>query len=406
MDRTPFLKLAPDLRLTMTFNLSQALKILQMPQQELSEWLLEEIEKNPLLELKTRCTKKPFEGDVPSPITLYEHLQSQIREHFSHEKERMVAEELLSHLDEKGFLSTSLDSISELFQIPIEPILSVLQTFDPPGIFARNLQEALLLQLKAKGKADSLASTLVKTCYDDLLHGRYALIKKRLGSFDLKKAIDELGHLSLRPTQVFIQEPMIPIHPDLQIQKVEGGWTIELIEDELPQFYLQTEYLDLKTESNEEKEALSHFKTQAKWIFRSLGRRRELLKEMSKILISKQAAYLDQKGPLVPLTIKELAEKLQVHESTISRALSGKYASTPRGLIPLRSLISADPHTMCARKMLENLIQKENKESPLTDDQLAQELLQKGFPLARRTIAKYRSQLNIGSAAQRKNIGY
>ncbi len=121
------------------------------------------------------------------------------------------------------------------------------------------------------------------------------------------------------------------------------------------------------------------------------------------MLICKQAPYLDQKGPLTPLTIRELAEKLEIHESTLSRALAGKYASTPRGILPLRALISATPAKTTAREILEKLIQAEDKRKPLTDEELSEELRAKGFSIARRTIAKYRTQLKIGSAAQRKH---
>lgn len=395
MDQRLILKLAPERRLIMTLALRQALDILQMPQLELASWLLNEIEKNPLLELDSfHFKKKRFEGDFPSPITLHEHLMAQIRDHFPEKNERIIAERLLHHLDERGFLSC-IDSD--------EPILKILQTFDPPGIFARTLQESLLLQLKAKGKDKSLAFALVNTCYEDLLHGRYGAIKKKLGSSDLGKAIADLSRLSLRPAHAFKEEPLSLVIPDLQIQKIDGGWTLELMEDDLPPFHIQTEYLEVDTESEEEKEALRFFKTQAKWIFRSLNRRRKLLREIGRMLICKQALFLDQKGPLAPLPTKELAEKLHIHESTLSRALFGKYVSTPRGILPLRSLLSADPKAENARQMLEELISNEDKKNPLTDEQLAALLHEKGFQVARRTIAKYRGQLKIGSTAQRRN---
>lgn len=400
MDPRLFLRLAPERRLIMTYALRQALEILQMSQQELGLWLHSEIEKNPLLELKPLSSKKRFEGDVPSSPTLYEHLQNQIRENFSEPEDRLLAGVFLEQLDERGFIACPLDTISRK---PVETVLFVLQTFDPPGIFARNLQEAFLLQLKAKGKSGTVAFRLVETCFEDLLHGRYTAIKKKLGS-DLGSAIRDLARLSFRPADAFAHQPTSPVHPDLHISKIDGGWTLELIEDELPKFHIQNEYLALEPDTPEEKEALRDFKTQAKWICRSLNRRRNLLREIGRILICKQAPYLDQKGPLTSLTMRELAEKLEIHESTLSRALADKYASTPRGIIPLRSLISATPATETARQILENLISSEDKRKPLTDEELAQELKAKGFSIARRTIAKYRTQLKLGSASQRKHL--
>lgn len=403
MDPRQFLKLAPERRMVMTFALRQALEILQMPQLDLGQWLQDEIEKNPLLELGPVQSKKRFEGELPASINLHEHLTNQIRENFSDDKDRLIAEEFLEHLDEKGFITCPPEVISSYFKRPVDRILAVLQTFDPPGIFARNLQEGLLLQLRAKGKASSMAFSLVQNCFDDLLHGRYGAIKKKLGSTDLNLAMSDLARLTLRPAHVFIQEPIAPVYPDLKIHKIEGGWSLELIEDELPSFHIQTEYLDIETESNEEKESLRNFKTQAKWIFRSLNRRRKMLREIGRILVRKQAAFLDQKGPLAQLSMKDLAEKLEIHESTLSRALSGKYASTPRGIIPLRSLVTAAPEAANARTTLETLVRGEDKQKPFTDDQLVQELGSKGFKVARRTVAKYRTQLKIGSASQRKH---
>jgi len=394
------LKLAPQTQQAMTFALTQALEILQMPQQELAQWLLNEIEKNPLLELNSNSVKKRFDFDLPSTVTLYEHLLAQIRENFSDLKDQLLAEVILENLDERGFITTPLEEISPK---PAEKVLAILQTFNPPGIFARNLQECLLIQLRAKGKEKSLSYQLVATCFDDLLHGRYTVIKKKLKLTDIADSIRELSRLSFRPAHAFRKEPVCSICPDIEINKVDGGWEFKLIEEELPQFHIQNEYMNLEVESKEERDSLRNFKTQAKWICRSLSRRKKLLHEICRILICKQSAYLEQKGALTTLSMKEIAEKLEVHESTISRALYGKYASTPRGIIALKSLTTVAPQTETAKEILQSLIQNEDKRKPLTDDELAEKLKSKGHLIARRTIAKYRSQLKIGSASVRKH---
>lgn len=395
MEKKPLLRLTPDRRLGMTLALRQALEILQMPQLELSAWLLNEIEKNPLLELETSKLKQPFQGEFATPITLFEHIQNQIRDHFPDSKDRDKAFEFMQLLDERGFLPETTES---------GILLTVLQTFDPPGLFARSLQECLLLQLKAKSLENTLAFSLVEKCYEDLLHGRYSSIRKKLKTNDIKGAILEVSRLSLRPASLFKHEPCAVISADLEIQKIEGGWTLELIEEDLPRFHIQSQYCELETESAEEKESLRHFKTRAKWICRSLNRRRKLLQEIGRFVVRRQSQFLDQKGPLVPLSMNELAENLQIHESTLSRALFGKYASTPVGILPLRALITTDPGAEKARQMLEKLIACEDKKHPLTDDELAKALKEKGFLIARRTIAKYRSKLKIRSASQRKNL--
>lgn len=390
------LRAAPERRLIMTFALRQALDILQMPQMELSQWLSDEIEKNPLLEIRPHHLKTSFEGDFPSNITLYEHIMRQIREHFPTEKQRKLAEKIFEMLDEKGFIEGEVEA-SHM------NILKVLQTFDPPGIFARSLKESLLLQLQAKGKIDSLAFQLVETCYNDLLHGRFVQIQKKLGVSHLQGVIAELARLSLRPANTFQQEPVSPICPDLILRKMGGKWELMLNDDEMPELYLQSSYLEMKGENKEEKESLQTFKAQAKHILNALDRRKKMLQEVGLAILAEQTDFLEEKGPLKPLKVKDLAEKLQIHESTLSRALSGKYASTPRGLLSLKELLSSTPEATEARETIQKFIADEDKMSPLTDEELTLLMKEKGLKLARRTVAKYRSQLKIGSATQRKH---
>ncbi len=380
-------------RLVMTGALRQALEILRMPEQELALWLLKEIEKNPFLELNTPKMKRRFEGDFPAPLTLHEHLMNQIRDQFQGELEQKEALSLLDQLDERGFIG---------MEVAQTPTLTLLQTFEPPGIFARNLQESLLLQLKARGALHSTAYFLVENHYEDLLHGRFSIIAKKLKEEDLKKGLDLLARLSMRPAYAFKEEQLRPIIPDLTIERIDGGWTIALNEEDLPEVKLQTRYFDLDVKGDEENEWIRAFKTEAKWIIRSLTRRRKLLLEIGKAILTKQAPFLDQKGPLAPLSMSELASELEIHESTLSRAFSEKYIATPRGILPMSSLVKADPKPAHAREMLEKLIASEDKQNPLTDEELSNALIKEGIFIARRTVAKYRGKLNIGSASQRK----
>lgn len=395
------LKLIPERRLLMTFALRQALNILQMPQLELAQWLEEEIEKNPLLE---RLPSKYFPlppAEIAAPISLYEHLMLQVRDHFSSSEEQEVAKKMIEQLDEKGFCTTPLETIAVLLEKPlsqIEKIFSVMQTFDPPGIFARTLQEALLLQLKAHGEEETLLVHLVRDCFEDLLRGRFALIKKKMGVRDFSREIQKLARLSLRPAEAFKQEVIPTAIADLRISQVEGGWKIEVAGDELPQFQIQPEYAILHPEAEEEKKSLRQWLAASKWLLRSLQRRRQLLLKIGAFLACKQAAYLSQTGDLCPLTLQELAASLELHESTASRALAGKYAATPRGLIPLRSLLSLSTNEV--KHVLQKLIAQEEK--PLTDDQLATKLQALGYRIARRTVAKYRRALKIHSVTSRK----
>lgn len=400
MDPMLRLKLSAERRLTMTFSLRQALEVLHMPQIELAQWLTQEIEKNPLLEEVSLAKTISYSEEIASRPSLHDHLTHQIRENFPDLTRRSLATEFLEHLDEKGFLSLSLEELSLLLSAPIPhlaSILEVLQTFDPPGIFARTLQESLLLQLKAYGMEKGDSFSLVRDCFDDLLQGRYCAIKNKLASINVTEAIQKLARLSSRPASAYLHETIPFARADLSICQTEKGWTIETQEEYLPKIELSDQYESLDF-SPEEEDTFRSWKTSAKWLFRSLKRRRQILLSIGAFLVRKQSAYLKQNGPLVPLTLQDLAHHLHLHESTVSRALHGKYAATPRGLLPLRSLLKNDS----AKTLLQTLIANEDRSHPLTDDALCHALQEKGHKLARRTISKYRKELRIGSAARRK----
>ena len=411
MARNMKLKLQTDAKLILTQALQRSLEILQLPQLDLATFLREEIDKNPLLELESEA---PFflppanpPPEIAAKPSLLDHLQTQIREAFASPFEKQIALKFISHLDERGFLITPLETIGMevgLEVTDLETILKILQTLDPPGIFARTVQEAFLLQLRQQGFGHSLAYQLVCDGFEDLLQGRWAALKKKFLAPDLERAICKLARLSTRPASTFQSSPIQSIHPDLRLTKIDCQWLVEPMEDLLPKFRLKTEYLHLPELSFAHKQTLRTFITSAKWLLRSLQRRRKFLLSLASYLVRKQSAFLNQKGPLVPLTAAELALILNVHESTISRALCQKYLATPRGLLPLHALVPSQSNET-VKEILKRLVTQENKNSPLTDDQLAQEMKKAGHEIARRTIAKYRKQLKISSASTRKYFG-
>lgn len=409
----PKLQLAPQRRLAMTLGLKQALEILQLPQLELAQWLLEQVELNPLLDVEaqeTSCDSSLVLSppQLPASLSFQERLHLQIRENFSSAFERCIAQELLEHIDERGFLSVSLDLIANRFQCSlafVESILTVLQTFDPPGFCARDLRETLLIQLNLRHEQESLAYKIVDLHFEDLLQGRYQTLKKKLQVSDLSVALHLLSQLCLRPNDPFQPEPVPILYPDLRFEKRETGWLVEINEEREPKLRIQTQYAEIKPQSAEEKETLKGYLSSAKWLLHSLSRRKKLLLLIGNALIKKQGAYLEQKGNLVAYSVKDLAHELQIHESTLSRALADKYVETPRGILALRSLLTNAPETLSAQECLARLIQEENKRHPWTDEALAEQLKKQGFSLSRRTVAKYRGQLKIGSANQRKQFG-
>ncbi len=401
MDFQQKLSARPETKFAFSQALQKSLEILRLPQVDLALFIHQEIEKNPILELDS-FSSGSFNHPVPDTagtLSLRDHLLSQVREAFDSPQMQKVAEELIGYLDEKGFFTEPLEKLTILFGLPIlhlEKVLVTLQTFDPPGIFSRHLQEAFLIQLERQGQKDSLSYRLVQQAYDDLIHGRYSAMKKKLQTttIELRTAIQRLARLSTRPAAKFHVHSAQPIHPDLRIFRVDRQWFVEPIEELLPKFHIQEEYAETPE--------LRSFFASAKWLIRSLGRRKKLLLAIGTYLVKKQASFLNSKGPLTQITSLELSSLFGVHESTISRAIADKYIETPCGLLPFRTLISSasDP----AKELLQRLILSEDKKFPLTDDQLAEKMKKAGCDIARRTIAKYRKQLEIASAAVRKHL--
>lgn len=361
-------------RLGLTLSLAQALAVLELPQIELASWLLAEIEKNPLLELDAFPRTLPLTQEIEARGSLYDHLMQQIRERFLHEDERHEAILILEQLDERGFVPHTNS-----------PLLPILQTFDPPGIFATSLKECLLLQLKE----GSPAFQVVNLCFEELLSKKFGAIKRKTG-FDVNAVIQTLFSLNLRPADLFKQEVNPTVVADLIISNVGKTWTVQLKDDDLPKFHFRSDYLSIPTNSAEEKEILRNWARSGKWVLRSLERRKSILVKLGALLVQKQ------------LSIHEMAKELRIHESTLYRALNGKYAMTPEGLFPLRSLIK--DKTEAAKATLRHLIAQESKEKPLSDAELVLQLKAKGESIARRTVAKYRAELNIAPASLRKCV--
>ncbi|MBX9744642.1 MAG: RNA polymerase factor sigma-54 [Chlamydiales bacterium] len=405
----PALQITVSRQMHFSLALKQSLEILQMPQQDLAVWLEGEVEKNPLLEISQ--TKSLGElPEFPYVPSLYEHLQKEIQITCHELIDQKIAEALVGCLDEKGFLTTPLEEIAELFHVSrekVESALLVIQSFDPPGIGARTLRESLLIQLLRKKKSSTCAYHIVDRYFDDLLHGRYTQIKKNLkiAPQELTLAIEELAKLELRPAANFRFFPAPIRKADLRAFKGEHLWNVEIADEEFPSIYIKKDLLStLQKLKREDQKTIKTWLISAKWLLRSLQRRKKLLINIATYLLHQQSAYLEQKGPLAIITAEDLAQEFGVHESTIHRALAEKNLEGPWGLIPLKSLLSHAQTNKHHKYLLQKLIEGENKESPLTDKELSALLRKKGISLARRTISKYRKELKLGSTLRRRTV--
>ncbi len=399
--------------------LAQAIKLLSYSQYELAQYIREESDRNPLIEIEELYPSA--EGMLPSqtplphfhkePFSLPTSLETQCRDAFATKEELILAQKVLDLLDERGFLPYSLKDLAQEWgktEQELRQIVETLQTLDPPGIAAPNLKESLLLQLKAHGEGSSLAFLLVERCFDDLLKGRYRNIQKqlRLSRPALSQAAQRLSRLRLRPLEAYTEQETPPLFstPDLIATQDESGWHVTLKEDALPRWTLQTKYLSLarSSPSPEEKNTLKGWILSARWLRRALLQRKQFLQALGAFLVQEQAGYLEGIALRKPLSMQEIAKALNVHPSTISRALQSKYLLSPRGILPLSALLAQSNGPI--EHALQGLIHRESWQNPLTDQEIGDQLKQQGFSCARRTVSKYRKKLSIGSAAQRKAL--
>lgn len=368
----------------LTVALREALSILEMPIYDLAPWLQEQIEQNPALQFDEEVGKALpyFDFIAAPPPSLHDHLLAQAREHALSPTEMQAFEEIVGNLDEKGFIGDH----------PVDQkLLTLLQTFDPPGIGAKNLQHSLLIQLEQRGEQETLTYRLIADHYDDLLYNPKNL---PCSHEELQGAI---AHLSLNPAAPFETHSLHPQTPDIFIESSSSGWNITLNTAYLPKFTIDTS------------EEVSRFLSSAQWIDKMVTRRGEIITSIVEIVLEVQNDFfLGKTSDLHPLSLRHLAERLSLHESTISRAVKDKVVACPRGIYPLRfffphaSSESISHHT--AKERLKTLIDRENKESPLTDDELASSLKADGIPCARRTVTKYRQSLKIPPASKRKRV--
>jgi len=362
------------------------------------------------------------ESSLVSQVTLFEHLMRQAQETFAQRAELEMAEAIIGNLDDHGLLSSGLEEVAHLGGYKIEPLRRVLkqiQTFDPIGVGAETLQQALLIQLAYQGKQRSLAYQVVERHFQDLLHNHIPQIQKKLGCSvqEIAKAIrDDIARLDLHPAGSYSQEPVQPLTADVSLNLVGDKLEVHVNTDHLPDFHLNRKYMRMLEDENLSVEAKDFIKTKllsAKWLIRNVFQRNDTLEKIAQSIAKRQHAFFKSpEGKLEPMTMKMVADELSVHESTVARAVSNKYIDCPRGLLPLRSFFTnayateqgPEISSQTVRDVLLELIRRENKAKPLSDEAIAKAIKQRGIDCARRTVAKYRAELAIGNTRQRRQF--
>ena len=353
-------------------------------------------------------------------VSLADYLSDQLVLAFSDPTGRLIGRYLIDCLDEAGYLRADLDDVAERLgtdRAAVEEALKVLQTFDPPGIFARDVRECLALQLIDLDRYDPAMEALVDNL--ELLARRdFAQLKKICGvdQEDLADMLSEIRNLDPKPGNAFGAVTVQPVVPDVLVRRAsDGGWQVELNAETLPRVLVnQTYYASLPKAGLKEKdrEFVTDCLQTANWLVKSLDQRARTILKVSSEIVRQQDAFLTHGVEhLKPLNLKAIAEAIEMHESTVSRVTSNKYMATPRGIFELKyfftSAISAteggEAHSAeSVRYKIKQLIDAENPKAILSDDAIVKTLKGDGVDIARRTVAKYREAMGISSSVQRR----
>ncbi len=358
---------------------------------------------------------------LTSPPTLREHLGDQIALDFPDPGERILAEALMDHLDEAGYLPTDLSALAAQGGVSLEVVDHVverLQKLDPPGIFARSLEECLTLQVEDQGKLTAPMQILLSRL--DLVARRERAALMKLCNVDaegLSDLLATLRRLDPKPATRFTATAATPIVPDVFVYPQAGGWRLEVNPETVPRVLAnESYYVDVRraARSVEDRAYLGERWQRATWLVKALHQRLTTLVTVTAEVVRHQEAFFTQGiAGLRPLSLREVAETVAMHESTVSRVTQNKYLATPRGVIALRSLFTnalattsmhAEDSVAAAavRARIRGLIASERPEEVLSDDHLAALLRTEGMIVARRTVAKYREALRIPTSSQRR----
>ncbi|MDD4736820.1 MAG: RNA polymerase factor sigma-54 [Kiritimatiellae bacterium] len=346
--------------------------------------------------------------------SLYAHLTKQLGQYELNEAEAALAEEIIGSLDDRGFLTASLVDLAENAGAPLEQMqkaLDTIQRLSPAGIGARDLRECLLLQVE-----DHSSNTyrMLNDCFDLLLDQQWDEAADRLDleSADIEDAIAEIKTLDPEPGMKITAAPVTYIEPDVFLRKEDGEWTAEINDDQIPHLRISPAIRTLLEQNTLSQDDLAYIRQKMRsgqFLIRGIHQRKETLLRVAREILRVQRTYFDEKGDLSPLTMNKVAAIIGVHETTVSRAIANKYLSTPRGIISMKSFFKsgyqcADGSALTPDKVkdiIDNLISREDAEAPLTDQHIAAELKTKGLNVARRTVAKYREELDIASSKER-----
>ena len=370
---------------------------------------------------------------------LDDHLRDQVALLDLNPRQMLLSEEFIGNIDENGWLACSLEELLAGINdvvlkaaeeagrdaVPLytaeeaEEMLGIIQSLDPPGVGARTLRECLLIQIREGEREETLEGRLVRDAFDELIGHRWSEISKRFGVSvgEVQAAADEVAKLDPKPGLRHSEATDSYIVADLVIDKIDGQYHVFINDGNLPRLRLSKVYQEIARDrrkfEGENKEFISTKLNSANWMIQAIEQRRQTMLKVTNYIVDRQRDFFE-KGiqHLHPLTLREVAEHIGMHESTVSRVTNEKYVQTPRGVLPLKFFFSSglsttggeDVSARGIKDQIQKLVEGEDPKNPLTDQAIVSILSDQGVNIARRTVAKYRDQLGVLSARMRKRV--
>ncbi|HUP19908.1 MAG TPA: RNA polymerase factor sigma-54 [Gemmatimonadota bacterium] len=459
------LNIAQKQELRMNPRLYQAMDLLYLPLMELEQHLKLELTANPFLEIqemeeeyaeqeeveekveekedeidweeilldgfdsgyRTASTRESpgeeFERVAETTLDLWDNLLEQLYQDpvFDDLDLRRIGEEIIGNIDEDGYLTCGVEEIAESCSATpgeVGAVLERVQRFEPPGVGARDLRECLLLQIADRIGRDSLAFRIVEEHFDALSTHKYHDVARAMGisAYEVQEAADQVGQMDPKPGLKYAELPTRYVTPDILVDRVDGEWVVHLNDGDLPRLRISRTYEALARNGEfkgQAKEFAQNKLNGANWIIQAIEQRRQTMLKTMHVILDRQREFFEQGiQHLRPLTLKEVADEIGMHESTISRVTNEKWAQTPRGVFRLKFFFSSglsteDGEDVSARGVkarIREMVDAEDHKKPLTDQQIVEALKSEGVNIARRTVQKYRDQLGILSSRYRKRV--
>ncbi|MCL1809142.1 MAG: RNA polymerase factor sigma-54 [Clostridiales bacterium] len=361
-----------------------------------------------------------FEHYTSSDITLPEHLLFQLQFVQAKRSCRNMGRYIIESLDENGYMTLSKDEIARKFGAPAEKVgevLGIIQGFDPPGVGAADIKECLLIQLGHINRLDQAAISIVNDHLEDLAANRLGHISKELGKSirEIQEIGDLIRRLEPKPGRQFASQTAVRyITPDVLLEKTDVEYVVTINESSTPRLMVSPYYEKLLAESQNDaglSKYLASRLNSAVWLIKSIEQRKQTIYNVVSAVVKYQKDYFD-KGPkhLKTLTLKQIADEVGIHESTVSRSINGKYIQTPRGVFEIKyfftsGVASSSGESVSSKSIkafIKEIIESEDPKAPYSDRQMADVLEGEGFKISRRTVAKYRDEINVLSSSKRK----